>query len=197
MSMARLSRPSHVRPFGKRHSISDRLVDVSAIHDQVVSVIRSDVPDTAPIVGEVPFFLGINYLKAMKASLDGDVQLEVLSKDALTVLKADFVDAVNMVCQNLWSQYDSGRGGKGEDDDDDVDELNLDKEKLLTKKRILESTNFRKEQQFLELYKAARAGEVDNVVALARQGANLNQADYDGMHGMRNAQWTHVCLCMA
>ena len=185
-----------MHPVSNRHS--DRLLHVSVTHDQVVSVIRSDVPDTAPIVGEVPFFLGINYLKAMKASLDGDVQLEVLSKDALTVLKRDFPDAVNMVCQNLWSQYDSGRGGKGEDDDDDVDELNLDKEKLLTKKRILESTNFRKEQQFLELYKAARSGEVDSVVALARQGANLNQTDYDGiLYAPREilSRCTRVCVC--
>ena len=48
-------------------------------HDQILSVIRSDVPDTAPIVGEVPFFLGINYIKAMKASLERDVQLQVRS----------------------------------------------------------------------------------------------------------------------
>jgi len=34
----------------------------------------------------VPFFLGINYLKAMKASLDGDVQLQVLGKHSLTDL---------------------------------------------------------------------------------------------------------------
>jgi len=52
-------------------------VQVVDEHDQVVSVIRSDVPDVAPILGEVPFFLGINYLKAMKAGLDGDVKLEV------------------------------------------------------------------------------------------------------------------------
>ena len=167
--------------------VSSGAVQVVDEHDQVVSVIRSDVPDTAPIVGEVPFFLGINYLKAMKASLDGDVQLEVLSKDSLTALKRDYPADCTLVGQNLWSQYDSGRGGKGEDDDDDVDELNLDAEKLLTKKRILESTNFRKEQQFLELCKAARSGDVESVVMLARQGANLNQTDYDGRTAMHMA----------
>ena len=67
--------------------VSSGAVQVVDEHDQVVSVIRSDVPDTAPVVGEVPFFLGINYLKAMKASLDGDVHLQVLSKDAMTGLK--------------------------------------------------------------------------------------------------------------
>ena len=62
----------------------------------------------------------------------------------------------------------------------DDDDLNLDQEKLLTKRRILDSTNFRKEQQFLTLCKAARSGDVDIVAMLARQGANLNQTDYDG-----------------
>ena len=57
--------------------VSSGSVQVVDEHDQIVSVIRSDVPDTAPILGEVSFFLGINYLKAMKASLDCDVKLEV------------------------------------------------------------------------------------------------------------------------
>jgi hypothetical protein len=62
--------------------VSSGTVQIVDEHDQVVSVIRSDVPDTAPVVGEVPFFLGINYLKAIKASLQGDVQLQVLSSQA-------------------------------------------------------------------------------------------------------------------
>ena len=92
-----------------------------------------------------------------------------------------------MVCQNLWSQYDSGRGMEGDDDD-----LNLDQEKLLTKRRILDSTNFRKEQQFLTLCKAARSGDVDIMAMLARQGANLNQTDYDGYTRMHIHPYTHT-----
>ena len=111
-------------------------------HDQVVSVIRSDVPDTAPIVGEVPFFLGINYLKAIKASLEGDVQLQVLNKQSLSELTAEFPEDHNIVCQNLGVQFDIGTKADQTDDD------NYDQEKLLTKKRILESQNFRTEQQF-------------------------------------------------
>ena len=163
--------------------VSSGAVQIVDEHDQVVSVIRSDVPDTAPVVGEVPFFLGINYLKAMKASLDGDVQLEVLSKQSLTLILEDFPEDHNIVCNNLWAQF----GGVTDEDTRETNELNLDQDKLLTKKRILETTNFRKEQQFSSLCKAARFGDVDSVVLLARQGANLNQRDYDGRTAMHMA----------
>jgi hypothetical protein len=139
-------------------------------------------------VGEVPFFLGINYLKAMKASLEGDVRLEVLGKQSLTLLTADFPEDVNTICQNLWQLFDMGRGEEHNDGKigktQHLDDLSVDKEKLLTKKRILESTNFRKEQQFAALCKAAKSGDITSVVALARQGANLDMLDYDGRTAM-------------
>jgi uncharacterized membrane protein len=47
-------------------------------HDRVKSVIRSDVPNQAPLAGEVPFFLGVNHLNAIQAADDVvDVQLLV------------------------------------------------------------------------------------------------------------------------
>ncbi len=47
-------------------------------HDRVYSVIRSDVPNQAPLAGEVPFFIGINHLNAIKAADDVvDVQILV------------------------------------------------------------------------------------------------------------------------
>jgi len=125
-------------------------------------------PPAAPMVGEVPFFLGINYLKAMKASLDSDVQLQVLSKSSLVELIEEFPEDHQIICQNLWAPFNAGKEG-------DKKEMNLDNEKLLTKKRILESTNFRKEQQFNQLSKAARTGDVDNITLLARQGVDLDQ----------------------
>ncbi len=46
------------------------------------SVIRSDVPNQAPLAGEVPFFLGVNHLNAIKAADDVvDVQLLVRTLD--------------------------------------------------------------------------------------------------------------------
>ena len=170
--------------------VAQGAVQVVDEHDQVVSVIRSDVPDTAPLIGEVPFFLGINYMKAIKASLDGDVQLQVLSKHSLTELISEFPEDHNTICQNLWSQFDIGRtdakpaqGKKATASNDG----NLDKEKLMTKARILESTTFRKEQQFRLLCKAARTGDMNLVVLLARQGTSLNQTDYDGRTAMHMA----------
>jgi len=172
--------------------VSSGSVQVVDEHDQVVSVIRSDVPDTAPIVGEVPFFLGINYLKAMKASLERDVQLEVLSRDSMTTLTEMFPDDHNTICYNLWSQFDIGRASNAKAQSNNSNSLNLDKEKLLIKKRIEEATSFRKEQQFNALCKAARIGDVESVLQLARQGANLNEMDYDGRSVV---WWCLVVVC--
>ena len=158
-------------------------------HDQILSVIRSDVPDNAPIVGEVPFFLGINYIKAMKASLERDVQLQVLSKQSLGDLQSEFPEDINCIIQNLWTQFDIGKDHKETATNDEE----MDKEKLLTKKRILESSKFRKEQQFNRLCKAARQSHLESIVLLARQGADLNQKDYDGRTAM--VQYT-VCLLL-
>ena len=155
--------------------------DTGKSGNQVVSVIRSDVPDSAPMVGEVPFFLGINYLKAMKASLDGDVQLQVLSKQSLAELIRDFPEDVNTISTNLWTLFGGEKVvGTGSKEHKRNDDLTLDKEKQLTKKRILEATNFRKEQQFAQLCKAARTGDMEQITLLARQGANLDMQDYDG-----------------
>lgn len=50
----------------------------------------------------------------------------------------------------------------------------------MTKKRIVESTNFKKVQQFAALSKAARSGDIETIANLARQGADLDHTDYDG-----------------
>jgi uncharacterized membrane protein len=51
-------------------------------HERVKTVIRSDVPNQAPLAGEVPFFLGVNHMNAIKAADDVvDVQLLVRTLD--------------------------------------------------------------------------------------------------------------------
>ena len=172
--------------------VSSGAVQVVDEHDQVVSMIRSDVPDTAPIVGEVPFFLGINYLNAIKASLDGDVELQVLSKQSAIELAGIFPDDYGVICDNLWAQF----GGQEAKEDD---QTTLDKEKIMTKKRILDSANFKKMQHFSALCKAATSGDIDSIHKLANQGANLNQTDYDGeapQPCLHLGRCLHACLCI-
>lgn len=147
-------------------------VQVVDEHERVLSVVRSDVPDLPPIVGEVPFFLGINHLHAVKARLDGDLQLMVLSKNASTELFAEYPEQHAIICNNLMSTFDLTKEGRqipGVEDD------LSDKDKMATKKRIVESMNLRTEQRFSALRDAVRSGDADSVILLARQGANLDQ----------------------
>ena len=60
-----------------------------------------------------------------------------------------------------------------------------DKDKMEAKKRIMESMEQRIQQRFTSLCQAARTGDADVVGTLARQGANLNQTDYDGRTAFR------------
>ena len=49
--------------------------------DRCVGVVRNDMPDMSPVAGEIPFFLGINYVHTIMAHSDGDVQLAILTKE--------------------------------------------------------------------------------------------------------------------
>ena len=172
--------------------VSSGTVHMVDEHDQVVSVVRSDVPDTPPIVGEVPFFLGINYMNAIKASLDADAELQVLSRQASMELSLAFPEDYKIIQDNLWAQFGGPEKQTGE-----VDDSNLDTEKLMTKMRILESNDVRQMQRFNALSQAARSGDVDSLLRLSRQGVNLNHTDYDGeiLLTTRLASKTLFLLC--
>jgi len=93
-------------------------------------------------------------------------RVQVLSKRSLAELMEQFPEDHNIVCQNLWAQFDIG---SKRNDNTLHDVMNLDKEKMMTKKRIMEATNFRRERLFNALCKASRSGDVEAVSLLARQ----------------------------
>jgi len=151
-------------------------VQVVDENDRVLSVVRSDLPDLPPIVGEVPFFLRINHLLAITASLEHNVQLLVLNTEDSLEIFNEFPENHATICENLMSTFDLTKEGKqvsGIDDDQS------DPNKLEIKKRIVESMEERTEKRFLSLCQAANTGDSDAVVLLARQGANLDRCDYD------------------
>ena len=119
-------------------------VQVVDEHERVLSVIRSDVPDMPPMFGEVPFFLGINHLHAIKARVDGDVQLMILSKKNSTELFAEYPEEQAIICANLMSTFDLTKDGK---QIAGVEEDVTDKDKMATKQRIIESMNQRTGQR--------------------------------------------------
>jgi hypothetical protein len=152
-------------------------------HKRVLSVIRSDLPNQAPIAGEVPFFLGINHLKAIQAAEDTpEVQLLVLSKEKSLELFEEYPEDNTTICANLMATFDlTIEGKKIAGTEDDV----ADKDKMETKSRIIESVEHRITQRFTALCQAARTGDAEAVATLARQGVNLSQSNYDGRTAMR------------
>jgi len=146
-------------------------------NDRVISLVRSDLPDLPPIIGEVPFFLRVNHVLAITASLEDEVQLLILNSEDSIVLASEFPEDHAIICENLMSTFDLTKEGKQIPgiEDDLSDQINLE-----IKQRIIESMDARTEQRFLLLCQAARSGDSDAVVLLARQGANLDQSDYDG-----------------
>ena len=74
-------------------------------HDRVKAVIRSDVPNQPPLAGEVPFFLGVNHLNAIKAADDvPDVELLVRSCSWINVIK--YARTSNLKSTKKWSLSD-------------------------------------------------------------------------------------------
>jgi len=153
------------------------LMQVIDENDRVISLVRSDLPDLPPIIGEVPFFLRVNHVLAITASSEDEVQLLILNSEDSIVLASEFPEDHAIICENLMSTFDLTKEGKQIPgiEDDLSDQINLE-----IKQRIIESMDARTEQRFLSLCQAARSGDSDAVVLLARQGANLDQSDYDG-----------------
>ena len=107
-----------------------------------------------------------------------------MSKDQSVELFSTYPEALSTISSNLLFDFDLDDEGKpipGVEDD------LSDRDKLDTKARILNAMRERLEQRFLDLCQASRAGDANTVVMLARQGANLNQSDYDGRTAMHLA----------
>jgi len=150
-------------------------------NDRVLSVVRSDLPDLPPLVGEVPFFLKIKHLLAVTASLEHDVQLLILKKEDSIVIFNEFPENHATICESLMSTFNLTKEGKQIPGiDDDLSDPN----KVEIKQRIVESMQERTEKRFFSLCQAANTGDSDAIVLLARQGANLDRTDYDWRSAM-------------
>ena len=164
--------------------ISSGSVQVVDENNRIQKIVRSDVPDLPPIVGEVPFFLRINHLLAVTAILEHNVQLLVLSSDDSLEIFNEFPENHMSICENLMLSFDLTKEGKQipgiEDDLSDPNKLEI-------KQRIVESMEERTEKRFLSLCNAANTGDPDVITLLARQGANLNRTDYDRRSAMHIA----------
>jgi hypothetical protein len=59
------------------------------------------VPDMAPVLGELAFFFGIVQPMTVRTRPDGDVQLLILSKENSTALFDSYPDQVSLVSELL------------------------------------------------------------------------------------------------
>ena len=99
-------------------------------------------------------------------------------------LFAEYPEAHSTICSNLLLDFDltlEGQPIPGVEDD------LSDKDKLETKARILKAMKQKLEQRFFMLCQAARSGDSETLAMLVRQGANLNQTDYNGRSAMHIA----------
>eukprot|EP00960_Hanusia_phi_P042450 755500-Hanusia_phi.AAC.2 len=152
------------------------IVHIFDDEDKIIGVIRNDVPDMAPLVGEVAFFLGINYVTTIKARHDGDVQLLVLKKEDSMEIFNNYPEEQLVISENILRTFDLDIDGlplSGTDEDAN------DKLKTETKNRIIDSLKLRSQQRFHSLCSSVSAGDADTVKMLIRQGADLNETDYD------------------
>eukprot|EP00960_Hanusia_phi_P033537 750499-Hanusia_phi.AAC.11 len=125
----------------------------------------------------VPFFLGINHVNTIKARLDGDVQLLVLKQEDSAEIFSNYPEEQLMISENILRSFDLDTNGMPlPGTEEDVH----DKQKNEIKRRITESMKTRAEQQFFSLCHAAHVGDVDTVRILIRQGANIDEKNYDG-----------------
>lgn len=110
--------------------------------------------------------------------------LQVLSKEQSIELFAEYPEAHSTISNNLLCDFDltvEGTPIPGVEDD------LSDKDKVETKDRIVQAMKHRFQQRFLMLCQAARSGDSETIVMLKRQGANLNQTDYDGRSALHIA----------
>ena len=109
---------------------------------------------------------------------------QVLSKEQSVELFSEYPEAQSTICRNLLFDLDLDEEGQPIPG---VEENLSDRDKIDTKARILTAMKERLEQRFSDLCQASRTGDATTVILLARQGANLNQADYNGRTAMHLA----------
>ena len=109
---------------------------------------------------------------------------QVLTKEQSIELFAEYPEAHSTICDNLLCEFDlTAEGTPVPGVEDDLS----DKVKVETKNRIVQAMKQRLEERFLTLCQAARSGDADTIVMLKRQGANLDQTDYDGRSALHIA----------
>jgi len=104
---------------------------VHVIDDEhrIERIIRNDDPDSSPICGEVPFFLGINHHNSLRARPAGDVQLLVLGREECDELSGRYPEDMEIINGNILARY--GLDSEGEELEGHQEEVNEKAKQLL------------------------------------------------------------------
>jgi len=144
--------------------------------EKIKSVIRHDVPNIAPVLGELAYFFGIVQPYTVRARPDGDVQILVLTREEGNQLFYAFPDELKRICGNILQSFGLDENGQDvgqEQDDDNADFAAL-------KHSIKTAIAKQQYDTFSKLTSAAKFGDVDTIRELLRVGADMNAVDYDG-----------------
>jgi len=145
--------------------------------EKVKRIVRDDVPNMAPVIGELAFFLGIVQPMSVRTRPDGDVQLLVLSKEDSYPLFDSYPEQMDIICDNILCNFGLDHDGEEitqvSNDDDEADHAVL-------KTSIKQSILRQQFENFQSYCFAAKAGDVERIRDLVRRGTDINHADYDG-----------------
>mmetsp|Transcript_26024 Transcript_26024/g.58867 ORF Transcript_26024/g.58867 Transcript_26024/m.58867 type:complete len:2813 (-) Transcript_26024:149-8587(-) len=148
--------------------------------DTIKKVIRSDVEDPS-IIGEISFFLGVVQQYSVRAPVDADIELLVLSKEAAQELFANYPEQMEIITKNILSNFNLDLYGNDlVDNERMVVEEAEDPDAIVLRKMIQDTVKRRQEEAFLSLSYAATAGDIEEVKRVLRKGVGINSCNYDG-----------------
>eukprot|EP00960_Hanusia_phi_P071257 767509-Hanusia_phi.AAC.5 len=147
--------------------------------DEVKRIIRSDIDDPS-VIGDVSFFLGVQQQYSVRAPLDTDIELLVLSKESGEELFRNYPEQQELVSNNILASFNLDKFGNDKSDEKSAEDGEEDPEYLFMRNLIRDTVKRRQEESFLALSYAATAGDLEEVRRMLRKGVSVNSTNYDG-----------------
>ena len=146
--------------------------------ETVKGIIRSDV-DAPSIVGEISFFLGVQQQYSVRAPTSSDIEMLMLSKEAVEDLFRDYPEQQEIINTNLLQKFNMD--AKGDDIDRITMDDNDDPDAQAIRQVIKDTVKRRQDEEFFALIWAVTSGDIEELRRMLRKGAHaFDASNYDG-----------------